>query len=160
MKPIRVAVFDEDRLARERILRLLRDEDDIQIVGWQACSDDAAACVRETRPNLIFLNIHTPPVGRCSIREAVESPDELAIIYVTTYDRSMVRILDWYDMNYLLKPFDAERFRRALQRAKAGIQGRKKDYTRRDSRHPWRSTLRSGTDWNNALASPQIFSLL
>lgn len=160
MKPIRVAVFDEDPLARERILRLLRSEENVEIVGRQACSDDAASFVRETRPNIIFLNIHTPPVGRCSIRDALESPDDLAIIYVTTYDRAMVRILDWYDMNYLLKPFDAERFRRAFQRARAGIQERNKSRATRQERHPWRFAPRTGIDWNNAFASPKIFSLL
>jgi two-component system LytT family response regulator len=160
MKAIRGAVFDEDPLARERILRLLRSEEDVEIVGQGACCDDAAALARETRPNVVFLNIHTPPVGRCDIRDALGSPTDLAMVYVTTYERSMVRVLDWYDMNYLLKPFDVERFRGALRCARASLQAREKHHVRSVERHLWRSAPRTRTDWNDAFGFSPIFSSL
>ena len=121
---IRALIVDDEPLARERIRTLLRDEPDIEIVG--ECSDGrkAVAAIRKQPLDLLFLDVQMPEMDGFEVLQAV-GPDAVpAIIFVTAYDEYALRAFEERALDYLLKPFDRERFRRALERVRIHLQGR------------------------------------
>jgi two-component system, LytTR family, response regulator len=115
-------VVDDEPLARRRVVRLLRDDPDINVVGTFSSATEAAAHARELAPQLLLLDIRMPELDGFELVAAiVEQGLNPYVIFVTAYaDRSMdafgVGAID-----YLLKPFDDERFSRAVARAKSLI---------------------------------------
>ena len=115
-------VVDDEPLARRRVLRLLRSDPEINVVGTFGSTAEAAAHARERTPQLLLLDIRMPQLdGVELVRSLADRGVKPYVIFVTAYgDRSMdafaVGAID-----YLLKPFDDERFARALARAKSLI---------------------------------------
>src|SRR6202030_4735582 len=115
-------VVDDEPLARKRVVRLLRGDPDINIVGTLSSATEAAAEARALAPQLMLLDIRMPELdGFELVASLAEQGLNPYIIFVTAYsDRSMdafaVGAID-----YLLKPFDDERFARAVARAKSLI---------------------------------------
>ena len=115
-------VVDDEPLARKRMMRLLRGDPDISVVGNFSSAAEAATHARELSPQLLLLDIRMPELdGFELVRSLAGLGMNPYVIFVTAYsDRSMdafaVGAID-----YLLKPFDDERFARALARAKSLI---------------------------------------
>ena len=115
-------VVDDEPLARRRVLRLLRGDPEINVVGTFGSAAEAAALARERVPQLLLLDIRMPQLdGLELVRSLADRGVKPYVIFLTAYrDRSMdafaVGAID-----YLLKPFDDERFARALARAKSLI---------------------------------------
>jgi two-component system LytT family response regulator len=120
---IRVLIVDDEPLARERIRDLLISDPQVEIVG--ECSDgrEALAAVNQLSPDLLLLDIEMPEQDGFSLLESIAPEQMPAVIFVTAYDQYAVRAFDVYALDYLLKPFDRERFERALERAKAQVFG-------------------------------------
>jgi two-component system, LytTR family, response regulator len=118
---IRVLIVDDEPLARERIRDLLTSDPQIEIVG--ECSDgrEAVAAVAELSPDLLLLDIEMPEQDGFSVLQSIPPEQMPAVIFVTAYDQYAVRAFEVYALDYLLKPFDRERFERALERAKAQV---------------------------------------
>src|SRR5262245_48696803 len=117
---IRALVVDDEPLARDRVRRLLASDDEIEVVG--ECPDGfaAVAAVASMRPDLVFLDVQMPGKDGFEVLEEIDAPGP-AIIFLTAYDRYAVQAFDACAVDYLLKPFDEERFERALDRAKAAL---------------------------------------
>jgi two-component system, LytTR family, response regulator len=117
---IRALVVDDEPLARDRVRRLLAADAQIEIVG--ECPDGfaAVAAVCATHPDLIFLDVQMPGKDGFEVLEEIGSPLPV-VIFLTAFDRYAVRAFDACAVDYLLKPFDEERFERALDRAKAAL---------------------------------------
>jgi two-component system LytT family response regulator len=115
---IRVLIVDDEPLARDTIRDLLGRTRDVEIVG--ECGDGAAAvkAVRETRPDVLFLDIQMPEIDGFEVLARVVEHHVPVVVFVTAYDRYAVRAFDAQAVDYLLKPFDDERFGLALDRAK------------------------------------------
>jgi two-component system, LytTR family, response regulator len=115
--PMKVLIVDDEPIARRRVRRLLRLEDDIEVVGECSSGSEAVAAIKEHRPDLVFLDVQMPDMDGFGVVASLG--DEVpAVIFVTAYDEYAVRAFDVHAMDYLLKPFDPERFKAAFQRAR------------------------------------------
>ncbi|HKQ77678.1 MAG TPA: LytTR family DNA-binding domain-containing protein [Blastocatellia bacterium] len=119
MEKIRTLVVDDEPLARERITDLLAHDAEAEIIG--ECGDGlaAVAAIEHHKPDLLFLDVQMPELDGFGVLEAIESAP--VTIFVTAYDQYALRAFEVHALDYLLKPFDRERFDKALQRAKRQI---------------------------------------
>ena len=121
---IRVLVVDDEPLAREKIRELTKRDPDIEIVGECTNGAEAVAAVRESAPDLVLLDVQMPEAGGFECLEALRGEQHTpAVIFVTAYDQYAVRAFEVHALDYLLKPFDRERFEAAMSRAKAHLRG-------------------------------------
>ena len=118
MKPIRVLIADDEFLARRRLEDLLAQEPDVEIV---AAVEDGCAAVNEIEsgtPDVVFLDVQMPGYTGTQVVEEV-GPERMPItIFVTAYDTYLLRAFEVAALDYLLKPFDDERFEQAFDRAR------------------------------------------
>ncbi len=119
MEKIRALIIDDEPLARERLVDLLANDAEVEIIG--ECGDGlaAVASIEHHKPDLIFLDVQMPELDGFGVLEAIEATP--VIIFVTAYDQYALRAFEVHALDYLLKPFDQERFDKALQRAKHQI---------------------------------------
>lgn len=119
---MRTVIVDDEALARERIRTLLAGWDDIDLVAECASGREAVAAVRKLRPALLFLDIQMPELDGFGVLQALPAPYRPeAIVFVTAHDRFAVHAFDVNAIDYLLKPYTAERFNAALERARARL---------------------------------------
>jgi two-component system LytT family response regulator len=118
--PLRVLVVDDEAPARRKILRLLRDEAGVEVVGEADGGEAAITAVRKHSPDLVFLDVQMPGVdGFGVVRSIVDAQLPLPrIIFVTAHDKFALRAFEVHAFDYLLKPVSEERFRGALRRAR------------------------------------------
>ena len=114
---IRALIVDDERLARERLRQLLKDEPEIEIAGECSNGSEAVAAIRELRPALVFLDIQMPELDGFEVLKSIETEKPPVIVFVTAYDEFAVKAFEIHAADYLLKPFNRERFQTALRRA-------------------------------------------
>lgn len=121
--PMRVLIVDDEPIARRRISRLLKMEDDVEVVNEVGSGTDAVAAIREQRPDLVFLDVQMPDLDGFGVVSALGEPEGMpAIVFVTAYNEYAVKAFDVNAVDYVLKPFDGERFRSAFQRARTSLE--------------------------------------
>jgi two-component system LytT family response regulator len=114
---VRTIVIDDEPLARERLLKLLRAEPEIEVVGEAKNGREAVTLIREHKPALAFLDVQMPELdGFGALAELAEN-ERPAVVFVTAYDKFALKAFEVHAIDYLLKPFDKERFQTALRRA-------------------------------------------
>jgi len=120
MDKIRTLIVDDEPLARERIVDMLVGDAEVAIIG--ECGDGlaAVAAVEAHKPDLVFLDVQMPELDGFGVLEAIEQTP--VIVFVTAYDQYALRAFEVHALDYLLKPFDRERFDKALRRAKRQIE--------------------------------------
>ncbi len=121
MPNIRTLIVDDEPLARERLRALLEDEPDLELVGECADGHEALAAVRQAEPDLVFLDIQMPELDGFGLVAQLDPAHLPAIIFVTAFDRFALRAFEVHALDYLLKPFDADRFHAAVERARQWI---------------------------------------
>jgi two-component system, LytTR family, response regulator len=124
MSNVRVVVVDDEPLARRRVLRLLKEQDDeVEVVAVCATGMQAVEAIRESRPDLVFLDVQMPEMDGFEVLERLgaELPP---VIFVTAYDQYALRAFEVHALDYLLKPFDGERFRQAFRRGRGQLERR------------------------------------
>ena len=119
--PIRVLVVDDEPLAREKICGMAADDPDIRVVAECSNGAEAIEAVQSMRPDLILLDVQMPEVGGFAVLEALKDEGLPPVIFITAYDHYAVRAFEFHALDYLLKPFDRERFQTAIERAKRQI---------------------------------------
>ena len=119
---IRTLIVDDEPLARERIRTLLVDEFEVEIVGECANGREALAAIQKGKPDLLFLDVQMPELDGFGLLEKIDTERMPAIIFVTAYDQYALRAFEVHALDYLLKPFDRERFHKAVRRALLQIQ--------------------------------------
>lgn len=117
---IRAIIIDDVELARERI-RILLDDDEIEIIGEAANGREAIQKIQTEQPDLVFLDVQMPKIGGFEVIEAVGIEKMPAVIFVTAYDEFALRAFEINAVDYLLKPFDKQRLKTATERAKRQI---------------------------------------
>ena len=119
---VRVLIVDDEPLARQRVEDLLHAEDDVEIVASVDNGAAAIDAVRSLHPDLVFLDVQMPgKTGLDVVREI--GPDEMPpTIFVTAYDRYALQAFDLAAVDYLVKPFDDERFEQAFRRARRHVE--------------------------------------
>lgn len=128
-----VLVVDDEAPARAKVKRLLADDARFQVLGEASDGATALARVEALRPDLLILDIQMPGLTGFEVLEAL-APDEWpAVIFSTAYDQFALRAFDAHAVDYLLKPYDAERFRKALDKAHAQLVGARMDAARQQA---------------------------
>jgi two-component system, LytTR family, response regulator len=115
-------VVDDEPLARKRMMRLLRGDPDISVVGNFSSAAEAAAHARELSPQLLLLDIRMPELDGFQLVQSLAGQGmNPYVIFVTAYSDRSMDAFGVGAIDYLLKPFDDERFARAIARAKSLI---------------------------------------
>ena len=115
---IRVLVVDDEPLAREKVRAMAADDPEIEIVGECANGAEAVAAVEELAPDLLLLDVQMPEADGFSALRALGPGRAPLVIFVTAYDHYAVSAFEHHALDYLLKPYDRDRFDAALARAK------------------------------------------
>jgi two-component system LytT family response regulator len=116
--PLRVLIVDDEPLARMRLEDLLRHESDVQIVGTADNGRAAIEGIRRLRPDLVFLDVQMPGATGLDVVKEVGPAAMPATIFVTAFDQYALQAFDVAAVDYLVKPFDDERFEQAFRRAR------------------------------------------
>jgi len=118
---IRTLIVDDEPLAREKVARHLSTHGDIEVVGEAGDGESAVRQIQALEPDLVFLDIHLPEYDAFEVlrRAAVKKPP--AVIFVTAYDEYALKAFEVHALDYLVKPFDDDRFQIALDRGREQI---------------------------------------
>lgn len=114
---MRVAIVDDELLARSVLREYLARHDDIDIVAECANGFDAVKAIAELEPELVFLDIQMPRLDGFEVAELIGAKTRL--IFVTAYDQYALKAFECHALDYLLKPFSEQRFEQALAHARA-----------------------------------------
>ena len=121
---IRVVVVDDEPIAREGVRRHLVREPGVEIIA--ECGDGLTAVetIRKLAPDLVFLDVQMPGMDGFEVTHAIGIDVMPAVVFVTAYDKYALQAFEVNAVDYLLKPFDSERFQKAFQRARMQIERR------------------------------------
>jgi len=125
MEPVSVLIVDDEPLARDGVRLHLELESDFEVVGEAGSGEEAVALIEELSPDLVFLDVQMPGIDGFGVIETVGVEKMPVTIFVTAYDQFALKAFDTHALDYLLKPFDAERFRAAVGRAREQLRARR-----------------------------------
>ena len=119
---VRVLIVDDEPLARRRVAELLAEEPGVEIVGQATSGAEAIAAIRADRPDVVFLDVQMPDgTGLDVVREI--GPAAMPVtVFVTAYDQYALKAFDAAAVDYLVKPYDDERFEEAFRRARRAVE--------------------------------------
>ncbi len=124
---IKTLVIDDEPAARRGIRALLDRDPDVQVIGEAASGTEAVTKIRAERPDLVFLDVQMPEMSGFKVLESLGDCPAPAVIFVTAYDQHALQAFEVNAVDYLLKPYDDDRFWAAVRRAKAEIVRRQTD---------------------------------
>jgi len=127
----RILIADDEPLARERLKMLLVGQEGFEVVG--ECHDGPSTidAIRRSKPDLVFLDVQMPGANGFEVVSALGEEELPLFVFVTAFDQYALKAFDVHALDYLLKPFDRDRFLQALARARQQLE------------HPSNSDLRS-----------------
>lgn len=128
---IKVLIIDDEPLARSIVAEYLQSYEKIQIM--QECNDgfEGVKAISEHKPDLIFLDIQMPKINGFEMLELIENPP--AIIFTTAYDEYALKAFEAHAVDYLLKPFNKERFDKAMQKCLPKLQEKQNVFSEKTS---------------------------
>jgi two-component system LytT family response regulator len=113
---VKAVIVDDEELARQLLREYLRDAGGVDVVAECANGFEAVKAIAERKPDLVFLDVQMPKLDGFEVLELIDS--RVAVIFVTAYDQYAMRAFDANAVDYLLKPFSSDRFRKAIDRVK------------------------------------------
>lgn len=116
--PLRALIVDDEPLARSNLAVLLARDPAISVVGLCGSAEEAIAALSAVQPDLVFLDIEMPECDGFELLERIGPSPAFAIVFVTAHHQFALRAFEVGALDYLLKPFDDQRFERVLARAK------------------------------------------
>ena len=116
--PLRVLIVDDEPLGRRRVAGLVRKEPGVEVVGMIGDGVAAVEAIRSLSPDLIFLDVQMPGMTGLEVVRTIGPAEMPTVVFVTAYDKHALEAFDLAAIDYLVKPFDDERFREAFQRAR------------------------------------------
>lgn len=117
MRTIKTIVVDDEVLSRSRIKKLLEQMDQIQLIGEGRNGDEAIELISSYRPDLVFLDIEMPDRDGFQVVNRIPDEQRPFIIFVTAHDRFALKAFDVHAVDFLHKPFDDDRFKKAVDHA-------------------------------------------
>lgn len=121
---VRVLIVDDEPIARRRMRRLLRLEDDVEVIDDVGSGREAVEAIQRDRPDLVLLDVQMPDLDGFGVVDALGIDQMPPTIFVTAFNEYAVRAFDVHAIDYLLKPFDTDRFRAAFVRARVHLEQR------------------------------------
>src|SRR5215471_11784790 len=118
---MRVLIVDDEPPARDWLRELLSGQPDVEVLGECESGREAIEAIERTRPELVFLDVQMPGLDGFEVLREIRPECMPAVVFVTAHDRHALRAFDSQALDYLLKPFDAERLERALARARTRL---------------------------------------
>src|SRR5271155_3993793 len=115
-KKITALIVDDEDLARLVLRELIQTHSEIAVAAECANGFEAVKAIAEHKPDLVFLDVQMPKLDGFEVLELIDP--SIAVIFVTAYDQYAMRAFDANAVDYLLKPFSADRFRKALERVR------------------------------------------
>jgi two-component system LytT family response regulator len=140
-------LVDDEPLARSNLRVLLGNDCEVELIGECGSGAEALVAIREKNPDLLFLDVQMPECDGFDVLEMLGSHLPPAVVFVTAHDQFALRAFEAGALDYLLKPFDDARFRRALDRAKETLAHR---------RHPARPLDRIAIKGNGQVSFVKI----
>ena len=122
LHPVRVLIVDDEPLARRRVAELLRDESNVEVVGQASSGAEAIAAIRTAAPDVVFLDVQMPDGTGLDVVREIGAEAMPVTVFVTAYDQYALRAFDAAAIDYLVKPFDDERFEQAFRRARRAVE--------------------------------------
>ncbi|HEY0945901.1 MAG TPA: LytTR family DNA-binding domain-containing protein [Opitutaceae bacterium] len=122
--PLRAVIVDDEPAARRGVRLLLERERDVDIVGEAGDGDAAVSLITRERPDLVFLDVQMPACDGFEVVRRVAPLGAPAVVFITAYDEHALRAFDVHAVDYLLKPYDDDRFRAAVGRARETVRRR------------------------------------
>ncbi|HAA13312.1 MAG TPA: DNA-binding response regulator [Cytophagales bacterium] len=116
---LRVLIVDDEYLARQRVLKLLESHEDVTVIGEARNAGEAIDMIQKMEPDVVFLDIQMPDQTGFDVVRRLKNPPY--IIFATAYDQYALKAFDIHALDYLLKPFDEERFALALDQARVQV---------------------------------------
>lgn len=126
MSTLRVLIADDERPAREKVRRFLAQHADVGSVFEAATGPAALTLMQREHPDVVFLDIQMPGLTGVEVLRTLPPDATPHVIFVTAYDQYAVEAFDLAAVDYLLKPYDRERFDRALKRARDALRTRER----------------------------------
>jgi len=118
---IATLVVDDEPIARRAVVRLLREDADIELVGECGDGVSAVTAIRREKPDLVFLDIQMPAMNGIEVAATIGPESMPATVFVTAYEQYAVRAFEANAVDYIVKPFSRERFVATLARVKARL---------------------------------------
>ena len=128
MKGINVLIVDDEQPARKKIRSYLKQEEGIKSITEAENGVQAVPMIQGKNPDLVFLDIQMPGMNGFEVIEAVGVKNMPAVVFVTAYDEYAIEAFEVQAVDYLLKPYDQERFKKSLSRALEQIQSGSKEF--------------------------------
>jgi two-component system LytT family response regulator len=120
---LEIFIADDETPARRKLARFLADHTDVSIVGEASNGIDALDLIAMTKPALVFLDVNMPDLDGIGVAETLARAERPpAIVFVTAFDQFAVKAFEVSAVDYLLKPYDRERFEHALARARRTLE--------------------------------------
>jgi two-component system LytT family response regulator len=119
---IRTLIVDDEPLARERVRSLVADQAELELVGEASDGDQAVEAILGQQPDLVFLDVQMPKQTGFDVIREIGAGNMPAVVFVTAYDQYAIKAFDVHAVDYLLKPFDRERFEGAVDRARKQLE--------------------------------------
>ncbi|MEO6211890.1 MAG: LytTR family DNA-binding domain-containing protein [Gemmatimonadaceae bacterium] len=152
LPPVRVLIVDDEALGRLRVRDLVRSESDVEVVGEAADGEAAVKAIRELKPDLVFLDVQMPKKSGLDVVREIGAERMPMTIFVTAFDRYALDAFNVAAVDYLVKPFDDERFEYAFRRARRTLSLEGLDRARaqllamlQESESPTKPTINPGT---------------
>jgi two-component system LytT family response regulator len=122
---IRTLVVDDEPIARERIMSLLQQENDVEVIG--ECSDgvQAVSVIQQQSPDLVFLDVQMPGTDGFGVIQNIGADRMPTVVFVTAYDEYALKAFEVHALDYLLKPFGKDRFQETLKHAREHLERRR-----------------------------------
>ena len=118
---VRALIVDDEPAARAAIRALVAADPDITVVGECADGRSALDAIRAHAPHLLFLDVQMPEMDGFSMLRQLDPAELPVIVFTTAYDQYALRAFEVHALDYLLKPFDDDRFQDAVTRAKEQV---------------------------------------
>ena len=126
MEKWRVLIVDDEPLARDGVRINLEEQADFEIVGEAGNGEEAVEAIRELRPDVVFLDVQMPGLDGFGVLDALAGEPLPQIVFVTAYDQFALQAFEAHALDYLLKPFDEERFLKSLERVRQQLRSHRR----------------------------------
>lgn len=125
MTKLRILIVDDEPLARDRVRALLKSEPDAEIIGECGSGEEAVTAIRRDPPDVVFLDMQMPGGTGLEVVASMPEAGRPAVVFVTAHDKFAVDAFEVQAVDYLMKPFDRERFAQAFRRAQEHLRARR-----------------------------------